>query len=77
MTERVFKTSNAFPHPPFRSTSIHFLIVNQFYKPPLIPTTTPSNMKLIMSVMYSVAAAFLVTDDEDDSDAVAGRGGYN
>jgi len=34
-------------------------------------------MKLIMSVMYSVAAAFLVTDDEDDSDAVAGRGGYN
>jgi hypothetical protein len=34
-------------------------------------------MKPINFLMSIVAAAFRATDDDDDSDAVAGRGGYN
>jgi hypothetical protein len=34
-------------------------------------------MQSIMSVTYTATAVFLATTDEDDDDAVAGRGGYN
>jgi hypothetical protein len=34
-------------------------------------------MKSIMSVTYTATAVFLAANDEDDDDAVAGRGGYN